>query len=203
MRIPGDSLGLLECSSIAAGVRATDEILKTARVEVVEACPVSPGKFLTVFTGGVAEVEASLAAGREAAVEFVVDELLLARVHADVAPALTPPSTPPEVGTALGIVETTSVASAILGADAAAKAAWIRLLEIAPGQSIGGKGFFTMTGDVAAVQAGAEAARSLIDRRGTHLRTEILAGPHAELARRVGGRLLRTFGAGDGGREGE
>jgi microcompartment protein CcmL/EutN len=195
VRFAGDSLGLLECDSIAAGVRATDEILKTARVEVVEACPVSPGKFLVVFTGGVAEVESSLDAGREAATGFVIDELLLARVHPDVAPALTPPDAPPEVGRSLAVVETTSVAAAIVGADAAAKAAWVRLLEIAPGRGIGGKGFFTMTGDVAAVQAGADAARILIDRRGAHVRTEILAGPHPELARRVGRRLLRTFGA--------
>ncbi len=195
MKFPGDSLGLLEIDSIAAGVRATDEVLKTARVELVEACPVSPGKFLVVFTGGVAEVESSLAAGREVAGERVVDELLLARVHDDVAPALTPRAVPPETGSALGIVETVSVAAAIIGADAAAKAAWVRILEIAPGRGIGGKGYFTMTGDVAAVQAGADAARALIDRRGAHVHTEILAGPHAELARRVGRRLLRRFGA--------
>ena len=189
MRFAGDSLGLLETRSIAA-----DEILKTARITLVEACPISPGKLVVVFTGGVAEVEASLAAGREMAGEHVVDELLLARVHPDVAPALTPAEVPGELGTALGIVETTSVASAILGADAAAKAAWITLLEIAPGRGIGGKGFFTITGDVAAVQAGADAARRLIDARGTHVHTEILAGPHPELAARVGRRLLRGFG---------
>jgi microcompartment protein CcmL/EutN len=202
VKLPGDALGLLETGSIAAGVRAADEVLKAARVVMVEACPVSPGKFLVVFTGGVAEVEASLEAGRRIAAAHVLDELLLARVHPDVAPALGGSDELPEPGPALGVVETLTVASAIVGADAAAKAARVRLWEIAPGRGIGGKGFFTMTGDVAAVESAAAAARAVIDERGYHLRTEILAGPHPELASRVGRRLLRRFGA-TGSREGE
>ena len=72
-----------------------------------------------------------------------------------------------------------------------AKAAEVRILEIAPGRGIGGKGFFTVTGEVGAVQAAAEAARAIIDRRGTHVRTEILTGPHPGLARHVARTLMR------------
>ncbi len=180
------ALALLETSSIAAGVRAADEIAKAADVILLEACAVSPGKFLVAFAGDVAAVEASLAAGRRAAEDHLVDELLLARVHPAVAPALAGRG-PHAVaaGDALGVVETMSVAAAIAGADAAAKAASVRLLEVATGRGIGGKGYFTMAGDVAAVQAAADAAESLAAARGFHLRTEILAGPHAGLAARV------------------
>ena len=41
----------------------------------------------------------------------------------------------------------------------------------------------------------ADAGRALIDSRGHHLRTEILAGPHAELRERVGRCLVRPFGS--------
>lgn len=191
MRIRGDALGLLESSSIAAGVRATDELLKAAPVHLIEACPISPGKFLVVFSGGVAEVEASLESGRAVCGEDLADELLLARVHPDVAPAVARRTGAIPVGRALGILETTSVASAILGADAAAKAAAVRVLEIAPGRGIGGKGFFTVTGEVGSVEAAIEAARALIDPRGTHVRTEILTGPHAELGAHVARTLMR------------
>jgi microcompartment protein CcmL/EutN len=192
VKIPADSLGLLETSSIASGVRATDEVLKTAGVELVEACPVSPGKFLVVFCGGVADVEASLGAGRRMAGETLVDELFLARVHPEVAPAIGRREEV-KMGVALGVVETLSVASAIVGADAAAKAARVSLLEIGAGRGIGGKGFFTMSGTVADVQSGADAARALIDRRGYHLRTEIMARPHETLAARVSAMLLRPW----------
>lgn len=188
-----ESLGLLELSSIAAGVRAADEVVKSARVELLEVAPISSGKMLVIFAGGVAEVEASLEAGRRAAGDALVDELRLARVHPDVPEAIARPRGERAVGPALGIVETTTVAAAIAGADAAAKAAEVKLLEIAPGRGIGGKGFFTMTGDVASVQAGADAARALIDRHAAHVRTEVLAGPHAELRDRMARGLLGPF----------
>lgn len=186
-----DSLGLIETNSIAAGVRAADEIMKAAHVRLLEASPISSGKFLVVFTGNVADVEASLAAGRRFAGGSLVDELLLARVHAEVGPAIERTEPVNEVGNALGVVETLSVASAIAGADAAAKAARVRVLEIAPGRGIGGKGFFTITGEVASVEAAAAAARVVIDARGYHLRTEILAGPHDVILSRVARLLMR------------
>jgi len=186
-----DSLGLIETNSIAAGVRAADEIVKAARVTLVDAVPISSGKFLVVFTGNVADVEASLAAGRRFAGGTLVDELLLARVHPEVGPAISRRQPVEDASGALGIVETLTVASAIVGADAAAKASRVRILEIAPGRGIGGKGFFTMCGEVASVEASAAAARLLIDERGYHLRTEILAGPHEALSARVSRMLMR------------
>jgi microcompartment protein CcmL/EutN len=188
-----DALGLLELGSIAAGVRVTDEILKTAHVHLLEAVPISSGKFLAVFVGGVAEVEASLRAGRGVAGDAVVDELLLAHVHPDVLPAVGRREREVEVEDALGIVETRTVAAAIVGADAAAKAARVRLVEIGAGRGIGGRGYFTLCGDVASVSAAAEAGRRLIEPRGHHVRTEVLAGPHPELRARVAGCLLRPF----------
>jgi microcompartment protein CcmL/EutN len=186
-----DSLGLIETSSIAAGLRAADEIVKAAHVHLVEASPISSGKFLVVFTGNVADVEASLDAGRRFAGSALVDELILARVHAEVGPAIERREPVKQIGNALGIVETLSVASAIAGADAAAKAARVQLLEIAPGRGIGGKGFFTISGEVASVEAAAAAARIVIDARGYHLRTEILAGPHDAILSRAGRLLMR------------
>jgi microcompartment protein CcmL/EutN len=186
-----ESLALLETSSIAVGVRVADEVVKAAHVDLLEAVAVSPGKFLVAFAGSVAAVEASLAAGRRFAADHWIDELLLARVHPGVAPAIAR-RVAVEMGSALGIVETLSVASAIVGADAAAKAAAVRLLEIAIGRGIGGKGFFTMTGDVAAVEAAARAAEQRAEERGYHLRTEVLAGPHPLLAARVAQGLLRA-----------
>ena len=186
-----DSLGLLETSSIAAGVRVADDVVKAAHVELLRTGPISPGKFLVVFGGAVADVEASLAAGKRGARSALVDELFLARVHPEVPPAIGRDRPVGDLGPAIGIVETLTVASTIVGADAAAKAAKLRVVEIATGRGIGGKGFFTLGGEVADVEAGVEAARALIDPRGYHLWTEILAGPHEDLTRRVGRLLMR------------
>jgi microcompartment protein CcmL/EutN len=192
--LTAEALGLLESASIAGGVRAADEVVKAAPVELVEACPISPGKFLVVINGGVSEVEASLAAGRHWLGADLVDELFLPFAHPTLAPAIQRRGQAEDLSESLGIVETLSVAAALAGADAAAKAARVRLLEIGPGQGIGGKGFFTMTGTVADVEAAADAARVLIDARGRHVRTEILSGPDARLAERVARGLLKAAG---------
>lgn len=185
---------MLESESIAAGVRTADEVVKTAPIELLEACPISTGKFLVLFNGGVAEVEASLEAGRRALGGFRLDELFLPRVHEAVAPAVLRRGESDDFDEALGVVESRSVASILVGADAAAKTARIRLLEVAPGRGIGGKGFFTMTGSVSDVEAAAEAATRPIVQRGFHVHTEILSGPDPILARRVARGLLRPFG---------
>ena len=120
-------------------------------------------------------------------------------MHEQVAPALGDgprPTVGP--GEAIGVVETLSVASTIVGADAAAKAARVTLLEVGLGRGIGGKGFFTMAGDVAAVEAAAAAARVPAEARGYHLRTEVLAGPHAVLAGRVARGLLDSLDQSEG-----
>lgn len=59
----------------------------------------------------------SLQAGIEAGADAVVDRLFLPNVHRSILPALTTP-TPPGKGEALGIIETITVATYIVAADA-------------------------------------------------------------------------------------
>ena len=59
------ALALLEFSSIAAGIEAADAMVKRAPIGVIRAGTVQPGKYLVLIGGEVADVEESLAAGRE------------------------------------------------------------------------------------------------------------------------------------------
>ena len=88
----------------------------------------------------------------------MVDSLRISNVHEQLIPALSGTVTV-ENPQAVGVVEFYSMASAILAADEAAKAANITLIEVRMGYAVGGKGFVTLTGDVGAVRAAVEAAR--------------------------------------------
>lgn len=88
----------------------------------------------------------------------MVDSLEISNVHEQLIPALSGTVTVDEPG-AVGVLEFYSVASAILAADEAAKAAQITLIEVRIGYAIGGKGFVTLTGDVGAVRAAVETAK--------------------------------------------
>jgi microcompartment protein CcmL/EutN len=84
----------------------------------------------------------------------------------------------------LGIIETTTVAATVLAADAAAKAARVRITEMQLGRGIGGKAFFTVTGPLAEVEAAVDAAVGVLDAALVHT-TEIIPAPHADFVAKL------------------
>ncbi len=178
------AIGLVESSSIALGIKATDAMLKTAYVELVQAEPASPGKFIAVVAGDVAAVQAAVAAGEQAAESSLLDSLVVPNLHPQVYPAVRG-----EVRTAgieaVAVIETLTVAGAIKAADAAVKAAAVELLEVRLARGLGGKGYLAVTGDVGSVQAAAEAAEYAAAEGGGHLATTVIPAPHADLKARL------------------
>lgn len=174
------ALALLECHSLARGTKVSDEILKTAPVRLLLSYPVSPGKLLIAFSGGVAEVESSLERGLEICGDQLEDALFLPAVHPEVLEALRAPLSPRGVE-AMGIVETRSVAAALRAADASLKAAAVRLLSVRLGAGIGGKAIYHLSGEVADVEAAVEAGRAAIRIPELLVETVVLARPHEDL----------------------
>jgi len=175
----GPALALIELGSIARGHRVADAMLKRAPVTLLRAEPVSPGKFLVLVSGDVASVEESFAVGLDVAADRVVDKLLLQQAHEQLWPALRGKAKAADVAS-LGIVETHSVAATLLGGDAAAKGARIRIITMQLARGIGGKAFFTVTGPLEEVEAAVEAAVTVIAPAAIHT-TEIIPAPHEDL----------------------
>ncbi len=177
----GNSIGLVELSSIAAGYEAADAMLKSADVELLLARSICSGKFIVMVRGSVASAEASVAAGSQAGGASVVDTLVIPNVHGSLFPALSGCVTVERLE-ALGIVETFSVSSLLEAADAAAKAASVRLLEIRLAMALGGKAYVTLTGSVSAVRSAVEAASQAASRKGLLVNRAVIPNPRPELA---------------------
>lgn len=177
----GPALGLLELQSIARGVTVADALVKRAAVQLLLNRPVSPGKHLVLCSGEVADVEEAMLAGRAQAGSTLCDELLLTQVHDEVLDVLRRGSKLPlSEDLSLGILETLSAASTLRGADAACKAAEIRLHELRLCDGLGGKGFAILVGE----QDMVEAALSTVERLltpGLLLSVELIARPHPDL----------------------
>lgn len=174
------ALGMNEVMSIPTGFLVCDTMLKTAEVTLVASGCVCAGKHYTVVKGEVAAVRAAVEAGREAAGGALVDALLIPNIHESVAPAIVA-CTEPEALKALGIMETFSLCAAIQAADAAAKAADIRLLEVRLGRGLGGKSFVLLTGEVAAVRAAVAAAEEQEQTQGLMSQSVVIPAPHPDL----------------------
>lgn len=146
------ALALLEFSSIAAGIQAGDAMVKRAPVERILSGTVQPGHYLVLVAGNVAPVEEAVKAGREGGGAALRDSLFLPNVHRDVVAALSGERRP-AAGDALGVVETSTVAAAILAADAGLKGAEVSLVQLRLADGLGGKGLALFHGLVADVEA--------------------------------------------------
>jgi microcompartment protein CcmL/EutN len=146
------ALALLEFSSIAIGIQAGDSMVKRAPVERIVTGTVQPGHYLILVAGEVASVEEAVAAGRETGHAALTDFVFLPNVHPDVVKALTGEQVV-DLNDALGIVETQTVAAAILAADAGLKGAEVTLVQLRLADGLGGKGLALFTGVVADVTA--------------------------------------------------
>jgi microcompartment protein CcmL/EutN len=175
-----NSIGLLELSSIASGMQAADIMLKTSEVELIISRSICSGKYMVLVGGDVAAVTSAVdnAANQ---IEFsVIDTFVIPNVHPDIFPALSGHSNVDNLE-ALGIIESFSVASLIEGADAAVKAATVKLIEIRLAMALGGKAFVTLTGEVAAVQSAVDSGANIIAEKGLLVNKVVIPQPRKEL----------------------
>jgi len=187
------ALALIDFSSIAVGIESADAMVKRAQLEVIRTGTVQPGRYLVLIGGTVAEVQESLATGRQVGGESVLDYVFLPHVHPDVVAAIGGARTE-QPRDAMGVIETTTVAAAIHAADAGIKGAEVRLLEIRMADGLGGKGIVMYSGLVADVEAAVEIGCEAV-RPGLLVRKVVISQLHPEIwgnlsaATRFGSRL--------------
>ncbi|WP_035275217.1 BMC domain-containing protein [Desulfogranum japonicum] len=176
------AVGIVELSSIAAGFKVQDAMLKAADIEILNARTICPGKYLVVVGGRTANVQAAMDAGKRKSNGFVVDTLYLPNIDERVLPALSGCVPLPENYTrALGVIETFSAAGCLEAADAAVKAAQVTLLRVHLAMAIGGKGFLLLSGEVTAVETAVEAGCMRIKDNATLVNREVITGVSKEL----------------------
>ncbi len=146
------SVALIEFSSIAIGVLASDAMVKKAPLAMFKAGTVHPGKFLTLIGGQVAPVEESYREGLRIAQSAVIDHVFLPDIASQVIAAVMGVKLTGEAES-LGVIETSTVASNIKAADAAVKGAEVAILEIRLADDLGGNSFTYFSGSLENIQA--------------------------------------------------
>ena len=174
------ALGMVEFTSIARGIYVADQMVKISEVEIVTSVSTCPGKYITIVTGDVAAVQSSVALGEQLAEEFFVDSIVVPNVTESVFPAITG-ATMPEKLDAVGIMESFSLATMIIAADEILKSAELEPIELRLGNGLGGKSYFTFTGEVAAVQTGVDTGMAIAKEKGLLVNAEVIPSPSDRL----------------------
>ncbi len=178
------SVGMIELSSIAAGFLVADTMLKAGNVRLYLSRSICSGKYMVVVAGEASAVASAVASGAEAANGCLIDRFVIPQIHPDVLTALGRSNVPPPEG-ALGVLESFNVATLLKAADAAAKSANVQLLEVRLAMALGGKAFFTLTGDIASVQAAVNAGRAVIAEAGMLVNAVVIPRPHPDVYREM------------------
>ncbi len=178
------AIAMIELNSIAKGVATGDEMLKVADVELVFAQPICAGKYMVMVSGDVDSIERANEVGKTVAGEFLVDDFVIANVHPSIFAAITATTRIKHVGS-LGVIETFSVASSIMAADAGVKAANVEIIEIRCATGLGGKSFLYLTGDVDSVEAAVDAGIDVLEGTGLVLSHVVIPSPSDEIIRSI------------------
>jgi microcompartment protein CcmL/EutN len=182
------TLGVLELSSVARGLLVCDAVLKKAHIRVLRASPVGSGKFIVILTGGEADLQEAMDEGISIGDSFLLGHTYIPQIHPQVVAALSRKARLEISLDSVGILESSSLASLIRGADVSAKTAQVQVVELTFDLDLGGKGYFTVAGELAEVLASVEAAESQLRSDGAFVAREVIARPHEGMTAIVLGR---------------
>ena len=178
------ALGMIEFKTVASGITATDIMLKTADVEVIQANPVCPGKYLATISGEISSVKAAIEAAERYNSSMLIDKFRLGNPHESVRPAICGALEIHDKN-AIGIIETFTAASAVVAADTAAKTALVELIEVRLARGMCGKSYVLVTGSISSVTAAIEKAKKECEDTGMYLDSVIIPRPSKDLWKNI------------------
>ena len=164
------AIGMVEYKTVSAGVVAADAMVKTSEVSIIEAQTVCPGKYIVIISGDLSAVNAAVETAKTLHGMHLINSFVLGNPHESIFPAIYG-ATGIEAVSALGIMETYDATSIIVAAD----------VELRIARGMCGKSYLMLTGEVAAVEAAIERAKSVTAKDGMFLDSSVIAHPDAQI----------------------
>ena len=174
------AIGMIEFKTVASGITAADQMVKTSDVELLEAQAVCPGKYIALIAGDLSAVKAAVDRAAKTRPDELIDSFVRGNPDESIFPAIYGSSHVEDVN-ALGILETYDAASIIVAADIAAKTSMIDLIELRLSRGMCGKSYLLLTGEIAAVQAAIETAKKGAGEGGMFLDSAVIPHPDEKM----------------------
>ncbi len=188
------ALALLEFETIAAGVLASDFMVKRSPIALLRCGTIHPGRFLILVGGSVASTQEAYTAGKRLGEteRSLTGSIFLGDVHPNLHDAVLG-TRRDLVGDALALVEMHSSPALLAAVDAAVKSTPVMLCEVRLGDDLGGHALALMSGDLSDAETALEIcadragdqllARTLLPRLNHDLRSLLDQGTSFGLCR--------------------
>jgi len=181
------AIALLEFETVAAGILASDVMVKRSPIALLRCGSIHPGRFLILVGGSVASTEEAYAAGLQVGESrgALSGKVFLGDVHPALHDAVLGVRRKLE-GDSLAVVETQSSPALLAAVDGAVKSTPVVLSEVRLGDDLGGHALALMSGDLFDVETaldicseragGQLLARTLLPRLDSDLRSVLDQG---------------------------
>ena len=185
------AIALLEFETVAAGILASDVMVKRSPIALLRCGNIHPGRFLMLVGGSVASTEEAYAAGIQVGESrsALSGKVFLGDVHPALHDAVLGIRRKLE-GDSLAVVETQSSPALLAAVDGAVKSTPVVLSEVRLGDDLGGHALALMSGDLFDVETaldicseragGQLLARTLLPRLDSDLRSVLDQGTRFE-----------------------
>ena len=185
------AIALLEFENIAAGILASDAMVKRSPIALLRCGTIHPGRFLILVGGSVASTEEAYTAGLQVAESrgALHGKVFLGDVHPSLHDAVLGTRRKVE-GDSLAVIEMRSSPALLAAVDAAIKSTPVVLSEVRLGDDLGGNALALMSGNLFDVETaldicseradGQLLARTLLPRLDADLRSVLDQGTRFE-----------------------
>ncbi|MBN1298412.1 MAG: BMC domain-containing protein [Actinobacteria bacterium] len=174
------NVAAVEFKSISRGLIVTDEMVKAAKVRLLLATTLCPGKYLTIVSGDVAAVEKSLKVAEQIGGRHVFSSFVISGIGPEVLDAISG-KVISKIKDAIAIIESLQMANIINAADIAIDSANVEIAELRLGKGCGVNSFFIITGSLTAVNEAAASAAGFLKEEGSLIAYRVIANPDREL----------------------
>ena len=176
------NIAVIEFKSISKGIAVTDEMLKSAEVNLVLASTLCPGKYLTVLEGEVSAVENAVRTADRLGGRHVFSSEVISGINSEVIGAIGGKLAPVPLGS-MGIIEGLQMSNLISSADRSVDSADVVFLDFRLGKGCGAVSFFVITGILSSVEEAVENAISYLGSCGSLIAYKIINNPDRQVIR--------------------
>jgi microcompartment protein CcmL/EutN len=176
------NIAVIEFKSISKGIAVTDEMLKSAEVNLVLASTLCPGKYLTVLEGEVSAVENAVRTADRLGGRHVFSSEVISGINSEVIRAIGGKLASAPLGS-MGIIEGLQMSNLISSADRSVDSADVVFLDFRLGKGCGAVSFFVITGILSSVEEAVENAISYLGSCGSLIAYKIINNPDRQVIR--------------------
>ena len=173
---------IAEFKSVSRGIQVTDSMAKSAKISILQASTLCPGKYLTIAEGEISALKSAQKIAEDEGGRHLFSSSLISNIDEKITRAIGGKLSDPDNGS-IGIIEGPHMADLVNSSDIAVDSAPVEFIEYRLARGCGVASFYIITGTLSALSEAVNNAGQYLKSRGSLLAYRIIPGPDRQVLR--------------------